>query len=173
MEFRFCPFCANPLHTKVEDDKKRLYCDKCKKFHYKNPSVGVAVLLMEKNELLLVKRLGSYEGRWCIPCGYVEWDEDIRSAAQREIKEETGLEVMIGPVFTAHSNFHNLENQTVGIWFWGKRIGGKLQAGSDASEISFFPLNDLPQRMAFPTDLIVCEQLRSCLESDGLPQWID
>jgi ADP-ribose pyrophosphatase YjhB (NUDIX family) len=120
--------------------------------------------LLKNNELLLAKRIGSYEGMWCIPCGHVEYDEDVRVAAKREFKEETGLDVDIGSVFAVHSNFHNSKKQTVGIWFRGTYIGGKLEAGSDVSEVRFFPPDNLPEEMAFPTDLLVCKQLKSSIK---------
>jgi 8-oxo-dGTP diphosphatase len=172
MEYKFCPICGNRFQVKKDGSRDRLFCIACNKTHYQNPTVGVAGIIMEENRLLLVKRLGSYEGMWCIPCGHVELGEDIRYAACREIKEETGLEIEVGPVFTAHSNFHDMEKQTVGIWFWGRHIGGKLRAGSDAGEAGFFPIDSLPEPMAFPTDILVCDQIKYCIESGGLSKWL-
>lgn len=172
MEFQYCPFCGQPLQILMDGCLTRRHCNQCDKIHYRNPTVGVAVVVVQANRLLLAKRRGSYKAMWCIPCGHLEWGEEVRSAARREFAEETGLEVEIGRVFAVHSNFHDMEKQTVGIWFWATPIGGVLRAGSDVSEVKFFPPDDLPHPMAFPTDLLVCEKLARCLESGGIENWL-
>ena len=70
-----------------------------------------------------------------------------------------------------HSNFHDPENQTVGVWFRGERTGGMLGAGSDAGEVGFFSLENLPQPRAFPTDVRVCEELNRILASCDWVPW--
>jgi ADP-ribose pyrophosphatase YjhB (NUDIX family) len=124
--------------------------------HYQNPTVGVAVVLIEAGRLLLGERR---TGGWCIPCGHVEWDEAVETAAYREFLEETGLEVALGHVLAVHSNFHNPMHHTVGIWYWGERIGGALRAGGDLQQAAFFSFENLPP-LIFPTDQLVVHKIR-------------
>jgi ADP-ribose pyrophosphatase YjhB (NUDIX family) len=163
MRYSFCPCCGNRLQETLTDSRPRPYCSSCDRILYRNPTVGVAGVLLDGQKLLLVKRIGSPVDSWCIPCGHVEWGEDIRLAARREFKEETGLDVAVGSVVAVHSNFHDLERQTVGVWFRVRRNGGRLRPGSDAAEVQFFSLDCLPDPMAFPTDLLVCDQIRRSL----------
>lgn len=140
-----------------DDDLMRRRCQDCDWIQYRNPTVGVAVIVIEAGQLLIGRRR---DGGWCIPCGHVEWDESIEEAAMREMLEETGLQVKLDGVFAAQSNFHAPNLQTVGIWYRGRRLGGSLQAGADLLEVTFVDLQTLPE-LKFPTDAEVVRRLRS------------
>ena len=160
---RFCSACGGGLRAQPcgMPAVPRLVCQSCQRVTYRNPAVGVAVVLMEGDRVLLGRRSrGLYAGRWCIPCGYVEWDEDIRTAARREMLEETGLEVEVGEVCAVHSNFHDRSRQTVGVWFWGRVRGGTPRPGDDLDRLEYHPVAWSPA-LAFPTDAAVLAALRT------------
>jgi len=110
--------------------------------------------------LLGRRRSSPFEGQWCIPCGYVEADEDVRDAARREFREETGLEVELGPLYAVHSNFQVAGRPVLGLWFLAEVAGGELRAGDDLEELRFFPIDEPPADLAFEGDRLVIERLR-------------
>lgn len=158
--YYFCPKCSGPLAYQAQKGRLRLTCQSCAYIFYENPVVGVAgVLLNPRGQVLLGKRSSSrYRGLWCIPCGYLEYDEDLYEGLKREFKEETALDVEIQELFTALSNFHDPQRHSVGIWFLVRTTGGTLSAGDDLDELAFFSLDSLP-RLAFPTDAKVLAML--------------
>lgn len=167
--FKYCPHCASAFTLREIHNGERMLCPSCNFIFWQNPVVGVAVIVMDGDRIILGRRArGIYKGAWCIPCGYVEYDEDVRDAARREFQEETGLQVDVGEVYTVHSNFHHAEMHSVGIWFRGTIAGGTLRAADDLDEVAYIALNALPANLAFPTDRLVLQQLQR--DYDGRSQ---
>lgn len=139
----------------------RKKCPACDFVHFRNPGVGAAVVVWDDaGRLLLVKRApgATRAGLWSIPAGYVDYGEDVREAAARELSEETGLEADVGEAVWVASNFHDPAKLTVGIWFAGTVTGGSLRAGDDADEAAFFATTELPP-LAFETDVAYLRSL--------------
>ncbi|WP_216829592.1 nucleotide triphosphate diphosphatase NUDT15 [Alkalihalobacterium elongatum] len=160
MRYHFCPKCGGKLGVNHPKKINQPKCTDCGFIFYQNPIVGVAAIVIKDKKVLLGKRNISFKDKWCIPCGYVEYDEDVRFAAQREFFEETGLHVGIKQVYEVHSNFHNPAQHTVGIWFLAEVIAGELKANDDLSEVDYFAFEDIPE-LAFETDGLVINKLKA------------
>ncbi len=162
-EYRYCPMCTAELAPALKAGRMRMRCPSCGWVHFRDPAVGAAVLLTdEAGRVLLVKRgpTSTRSGRWCIPCGFVDYGEDVRAAAARELHEETGLVAEVDDVIQVLSNRHDPAKLSIGIWFAGRLIGGMLQAGDDAVDVGWFSLGGLPE-LAFETDRALLDSLRS------------
>jgi len=160
--FEYCPKCGERLQYQHKQDMPRLTCIGCSYIFYENPVVGVAAIVLNENFQVLLgrRRAGAFEDLWCIPCGYLEYHEDVYQGVKREFKEETNLDIEIERVFTVQSNFHDPHCHSVGIWFLASVCGGEAEAGDDLSEVAYFSLNDIPP-LAFPTDHTVLRLLYS------------
>lgn len=158
LQYSYCPKCGGKLYARSIADQYKPQCESCGFVFYQNPIVGVAAIVLQDGKVLLGKRNASYQGLWCIPCGYVEWDEDVEEACKREFQEETGLVVDLIRVYAVHSNFHNPKQHTVGIWYLAQVLRGKMEPADDLDEIGLFGYEELPN-LAFPTDYKVIEQL--------------
>lgn len=114
------------------------------------PIVAVAALIVnDKNEILIIKR-GSEPGKglWSIPGGVVELGEHLHQALRREVKEETGLEILpleLLDVFEVldHDSSGSLRYHYIIIDYLAKSCGGELKASTDASEVRWVSLNNI------------------------------
>ena len=113
------------------------------------PFVGVGAVIVQDGKVLLVKR--KYEplaGQWSLPGGAVEVGETLEACLVREMLEETGLEVRVGPVIEVIDRItHDTEGRVmyhfvlVDYLCWP--TGGTLCASSDVAEVCFADPNDL------------------------------
>lgn len=160
-EKTYCAWCGGLLQRTFVGGSYRLLCSECGKVSYENPITGVAgIILSPEGDILLGRRAKgeTKEGKWCIPCGHVEYSEDIRQALIREMREETGFWVSPVSVYDVYSNFHEPSAHSTGVWFLTEVKGGFCRSGDDVSETAFFRGATLPE-LAFPTDMLVLRRL--------------
>ncbi len=144
-DYVYCPLCGGGLKEVREGDRARKKCPSCGFVHYKNPAPTTGVIVVQEGRVLLVKRrYQPYRGRWVIPSGFVEYSEDIRETAVREMKEETGVDVELDKLYEVKSCFDDPRGNTVLVLFLGHIAGGGISAGDDAEEAGFFSLDELP-----------------------------
>lgn len=108
---------------------------------------GVTVdgLIIQKGEILLVKRDNEpYRGFWAIPGGKLEFDETCEEAVLREVEEETGLKTEIKSLIGVYSAPRRHPKQLISAAYFLTVKGGKVRKSKEATEIGWFPLNDLP-----------------------------
>ena len=125
-------------------------CSQCGFIYYQNPVPAAAVILSQNGQVLLVKR--KYDpkaGDWSLPAGFMEYEESPQETAIRETKEETGLNVSISRLFNVYGACDDPRSHVVLVVYVVETIGGSLQAGDDALEARFFPLDSLPPYIAF------------------------
>ncbi len=114
------------------------------------PLVGVGSIIIEGNRVVLVKRAHPpIQGQWSIPGGVLEVGELVREAAIREAREETGLIVEPGELLGVFDRIlrdaeKRVQYHYVLIDFLCTRVGGDLLAASDAAEVRWFTLEELP-----------------------------
>ncbi len=161
--YHFCPRCGQPLATKHLFGAERPWCPSCGYIVFRDPKLAVGALIVQDGQMLLVKRgVIPRRGFWAMPSGFVEYDEQPRAALAREIREETGLEAVIGDVVEAFP-MADPNKKGVFLLFEGRVTGGELKAGDDVTEARWFPLNNLPwQEIAFP------EHLQNALKKQGI-----
>ena len=91
----FCPLCASPLVPSVVHGEERIVCSKaCGFVYWNNPTPVVAALVLHKGDVILVRQ-ATWPERWFgLVTGFLEQNEEPKSAAAREVQEELSLTVV-------------------------------------------------------------------------------
>jgi len=113
-----------------------------------------------KNNLsvLLIKRgIEPFKNEWALPGGLVLNDESLEEAVERELKEETGVTIdYLEQLYTFGSPKRDPRNRVLAVSYFGlvKPNHFKIKADTDAADVQWFNLNELP-KLAFDHQLIL------------------
>lgn len=106
------------------------------------PRVAVGAVVLDESvpgekRILLVRRARPpMAGQWSLPGGRLEFGERIDEAVRREVFEESGLVVQVGPLVEVVEAIHPPYHYVI-LDYACRRTGGELRAGDDASDVIF------------------------------------
>lgn len=118
---------------------------------YRNPLPTVDVVIYHPQRgVVLVKRRNPPHG-WALPGGFVDYGETVEHAARREALEETSLAVsLLGLVGVYSDPGRDPRGHTISTVFAARTDEpDAVLGGDDAAEARFFPLDALPEPLAF------------------------
>ena len=150
LELNFCPNCGSPMADRFAFGRTRRVCSACGFIFFREPKLAAGALVEKDGKALLVRRAVDPKlGFWCLPAGYVEYDEGPVAAVIREVREETGLAVRVTGLLEAYHVRSDPRGLGVILIYRAVPVCGELRPGDDASAVTFFAPEDLPPDLAF------------------------
>ncbi|MEO7133864.1 MAG: NUDIX hydrolase [Vicinamibacterales bacterium] len=118
-------------------------CDFMAREYPAHPVVGVGAVVVRGDTALIIKRAHEpRKGEWSLPGGLLELGESLQHAARREIKEETSLDVVVGPIIETFDRVHRdadgrIRYHYVIVDFVCWSDDGETNPGSDADDAAW------------------------------------
>jgi len=116
-----------------------------------HPVVGVGAVVVRDGRALIVKRAHEpRKGEWSLPGGLLELGESLPDAVRREIKEETSLDIEVGPIIETFDRVHRDDEGKIRYHFvivdyvcWPN--GGEAVPGSDAEGVAWVSADEIDE----------------------------
>jgi 8-oxo-dGTP diphosphatase len=128
------------------------------------PIVGVGAIALDGDRILLVRRgQEPLKGEWSLPGGAVELGETLQEAIAREVREETGVIVEVGPIVKVLDRVRRdadgrVQYHYVLVDFLCRPCGGLLACASDADEATWASIDELTEYNVTEEIIRVVEQ---------------
>jgi 8-oxo-dGTP diphosphatase len=143
--WQHCPRCASPL----ENDGARASCSSCGFVAYANSAPTVSALVLDdEGRVLLARRAHDPDaGLWDVLGGFLDEGEHPLDGLQRELREETGLEVEPGPflgVYLDHYGEGPGAESVLNLVYEARIRSGEPSPADDVAELEWFRHDELP-----------------------------
>lgn len=145
--FNYCPVCGS-ADFQVNNFKSK-HCHACGFTYYANPCSATAAFILDGEGRLLVARRGKEPAKGTLDLvgGFVDMDETVEQGMQREIREESGLEVTeLTYLFSIPNRYlySGMTIHTVDMFFRTEvPTGTPVRADDDAAELMWIPLGEI------------------------------
>jgi 8-oxo-dGTP diphosphatase len=119
--------------------------------------------------LLIQRKREPFKGRWALPGGFVEVEEDLPEAVARELAEETGLrDILLEQLRAFGKPGRDPRGRTITVAYFGIAEKGleQIKADDDAADTRWFDIEHLPS-MAFDHDEIACCAVERLRQTDA------
>jgi ADP-ribose pyrophosphatase YjhB (NUDIX family)/ribosomal protein S27AE len=151
-EYTFCPRCGGRFGVRLlkRGEPERLVCESCGFVFYLGPKlVAGAIAELDGGIVLIQRDIEPGYGKWTFPGGFVERGERAEAAAEREVLEESGLEIEVGEII----GLYTYEGQVPAIAVFAAEVtGGEPTPLDETMDVRSFPRDALPwAEMAFPS----------------------
>ena len=128
---------------------------------------ATAIIKFPNSKILLVKRATvPFKGYWALPGGGVDVGETVEQAVMREVKEETGLDVMIVRRIGEYCESgiqYEIEYEYYPACFLVRPVGGEIKRHKrEIEKIRPFDLKEIPRRLAFKHASMIQDYMRMC-----------
>ena len=164
----------HPLSFQAEEEVVPVNATRPSRQYPGQPIVGVGAVIIENGRVVLVKRrFEPLAGQWSLPGGRLELGETLEAGLAREMLEETGLEVEVGPVVDVFDRIlldpeRKVRYHYVLIDYLCRPIGGALSHGSDVAAAELVDPGELGPYRLTPKATSVIEK---AVEIARMHQW--
>lgn len=159
---RYCPACAAPLEEAADGAVPYLDCPACDFRYYREPKVSVIARIEDRGRILFVQRgVEPGLGKWCLPGGFLNFGETPEQALGREVLEETGLAVRVGPILGAFPmEGRGPITPGVVLAFTARCVSNPKEAlaGDDVVDLSWRGPRQVPHELAFSSTLALIRE---------------
>ena len=154
----------HPLSFQAEEEVAPVNASRPSRQYPGQPIVGVGAVIMQDGRVVLVKRrFEPLAGQWSLPGGRLELGETLEAGLAREMLEETGLEIEVGPVVDVFDRIlldpeRKVRYHYVLIDYLCRPVGGVLRHGSDVAAAELVDPADLDRYRLTPKATSVIEK---------------